>query len=83
MNIQVSLTGDLAELCISQGRNGVAKTTAVRIWELVGGTLFIQPYTSKGKPQNCWIELTKETMDELAVRYLTERGYTIQKGEQL
>lgn len=60
--------------CSSMGRNGVASTTAVGLFSMPGGTLCLQPITSKGVAQNCWVELTTSAFDTLVVEYLRARG---------
>lgn len=80
MNIQVEFDVRATNL-YSQGRNGLAKTVAVRLWDIGHGGVAIEPITSRGSAQNCFIELTEEAMDELAARYLAARGLFV--GEEM
>lgn len=70
MRITVHNTSEL----YSQGRNGPAKTVSVELSDK-SGFLTLQPITSRGEPQNCFIELDVPAMIELAINFLHQEGY--------
>jgi len=59
----------------SQGRNGPAKTVQVELYLGNNGVVSIQPITSRGEPQNCFVELDVPAMVELAINFLHQEGY--------